>query len=201
MTKPRKGVKYTSELDVLLRDAQPTRLEIENEPDLQKRRERQRARDIATDALIALFREHETQGRLKQLDFRVRLFFEQLKSRRGKLPKRKGGRPSSSHQQLLIAVGVREGITANGGRRGGVAKAIREIFERYRKRFGIQRIETIKDIHYNPNPEWQRTVDTELARRKYEAGCWSSEDTPGDSPEPSQSNYSEPAKKEIFGID
>jgi hypothetical protein len=171
MTKPRKGLKYTPPLDVLLRDAQPTRFEIENEPNLQKRRERQRARDIATDDLIELVREHETQGRLKQLDPRVRLFWEQLKSSRGKLPKRKGGRPSSSHQQLLIAAEIRERITANGGRRGSVAKAIRETFERYGKRFGIQRIETIKDIHYNPDPEWQRTVDAELARRKYETGC------------------------------
>jgi hypothetical protein len=61
---------------------------------------------------------------LKQLDPRVRLFWEQLKSRRGNLPKRKGGRPSSSHQQLLIAAEIRERITANGGRRGSVAKAI-----------------------------------------------------------------------------
>jgi hypothetical protein len=196
MTKPRKGLKYTSELDVLLRDAQPTRFEIEEEPDPQKRRERQRARDIATDELITIFNDHEMRGQLKRLDPRVRLFREQLRTHgSGKLPKRKGGRPSDPQQQLLIAVAVREAITAHGRQRGSVAKAIRETFECYGKCFGIHRIETIKDIHYNREPEWQRTVDAELARRRYEAGCQSGQDPPGDPSEPKRSECPEPAKE------
>jgi hypothetical protein len=196
MTKPRKGLKYTSELYVLLRDAQPTRFEIEDEPDPQKRRERQRARDIAIDELITICNDHKMRGLLKQLNPRVFLFCEQLRTRAsGKLPKRKGGRPSDPHQQLLIAVAVREAIASHGGQRGSVAKAIRETFERYGKRFGIHRIETIKDIHHNPDPEWKRTVDAELARRRYEAGCRPSQDPPVDSSEPGQSECSKPAKE------
>jgi hypothetical protein len=168
MRKPRKGQKCTSELDVLLRDAQPTTCEIGGEKDPRRRQERERARDIAIDELITMYLEHQKKGQLRQLDLRVRIFNERPRAPEVALrTKPMGGRPPELHRQLLIAVAVRQAIKAHGGSRGSTAKAIREVHERYGGRFSIK-LEAIRDIYYKCDPKWMRAVNAEIARRTYE---------------------------------
>ena len=140
--------------------------EIEGEP--HARKITKRARDIADDTLINLYRDHEKRGELSKLDPRVLIFWEWRWN--GKRPKRKGGRPPELHRQLLIAVAVREAIKANGGKRGSTAKAIREVHETYGKRFNVK-LEAIRDIHYKRDPDWLRDVGLELARRALDANA------------------------------
>jgi hypothetical protein len=171
MTKLRKQIeRYIPEISTLLRDAEPTWAEIEGEQDPRKRRDRERARDVANDELLSMYRDAEKRDALDQLDYRVRVHCEQLRERNGgKLPTRKGGRPFNEHQRLLIAVAVREAISAQTSKRKNVARAIRDVFERYRARFNIS-IETIRDLHYDRDPEWQRTVAAEMAFRALPPG-------------------------------
>jgi hypothetical protein len=108
MPKPRQN-KDTRGLQVLLRDAQPTRREIDDEPDGHKRRERERARDTAIDVLIRIVRTKRFQGKtlgaLEQL--RVNNFIRELMARNGgRLPKPKGGRPQEHPRRLRIVAEV-----------------------------------------------------------------------------------------------
>jgi hypothetical protein len=81
------------ELPTLLRNAQPTRREIDGEPNLRKRRERLRARDAAIDTLMRMDREADKHG--SRPDERVRNFIEALKaSNDGCLPRPRGGAPA-----------------------------------------------------------------------------------------------------------
>jgi hypothetical protein len=161
----RKGTKYTRELPVLLRDAQPTWREIDGEPNAHRRRERIRSRDTAIDALTKMYRDAQKRGATARLDVRVRNFCEGLKSRnRGRLPKSKGGRPTGEHRRLLLAIKVHEAIEARGNRRGSVESALSEVASR----LGVS-YDHLRDIHYDRDPKWRRAVKAELARRKYEA--------------------------------
>jgi hypothetical protein len=121
----RKGLEYCPEVPVLLRDAQPTVDEIEREPDVHKRRERERARDFAISKLLKLYRDAGKKSTVDQLDPRVHFFCETQKARNGGvLPRSAGGRPTDEHRRLLIAVHVQEAIEARGGRRGSVEEAL-----------------------------------------------------------------------------
>jgi hypothetical protein len=152
---------------VLLRDAQPTFNEIEGEPDVRKRRERERARDFAIGKLLKMHRDAEKQGSLNQLDLQVRMFCDAHKARNaGVLPKSKGGRPLDEHRRLSIAVHVHEAIEARGRKRGSVEEALREVAER-----DCVSYDHVRDIYHDPDPEWQSTVAAELSRRRYETGA------------------------------
>jgi hypothetical protein len=162
----RKGAEYRPEIAVLLRDAQATDDEIKREPDAGRRRERRRERDFARDRLLKLCRDAEKRGTFDQLDPMLRLYCRMQKERNaGVLPKPKGGRPTSEHHRLLIAVHVHEAIEARGGTRGSVELALREVAQRYGAAY-----DHVRDIYYDRDPEWRRAVAAELARRRYEAG-------------------------------
>ena len=80
------------DISVLLRDAQPIHAEIAGEPDPRKRRERERARRLATDYLVKIYNDAKKARRIQELDFDVRMFCEDLKKRnRGRLPNQRGG--------------------------------------------------------------------------------------------------------------
>jgi hypothetical protein len=161
MPRRRKGVEYLPEIPVLLRDANPTYDQIEDETDSPKRRERKRAHDFAIDCLTKMYRRAEKRGQISQLNFRVRLFCKRLMERNhGRLPDPKGGRPTDEHRRLLIAVHVREAISSRGGKRGAVKQALDQVAEDD----GVS-YEYVREIHYDRDPEWQRGVDVELACR------------------------------------
>jgi hypothetical protein len=121
--------------------------------------------NFATDKLLKLCRDAEKQGTVDQLDPAVRIFCDTQKARNaGRLPKSKGGRPTDEHHRLLIAVHVQEAIEARSGRRGSVEEALREVAERD----GVS-YDHVRDIYYDPDPEWRDTVAKELARLRYEA--------------------------------
>ena len=172
MTKPRKGPKYTRELGTLLRDALPTWWELEGELDPRKRRKNERAYELAMDDLLPIYNHHERLGTLHELDPQVRIVCEQWKqrcNRAGVLPKRKGGRPSvDEHRNLLIVVAVEEALAAQKGKRKNVTQAIQHVSHTLvidGKRVHMPPA-TIRDIYYNPDPEWRRAVKVELACRK-----------------------------------
>ena len=173
MTQRRKGQYCRPEIRTLLRDANPTTFEIKGEPDAHKRHRNERARDIAVDELVKMYRDYEKRGQLHELDFQVRIFCELLKRRHGgKLPPGKGGRPSNEHQKLLIAVKVAEAVAAQAGKRKNVTRAIQLVHDTLtisNKRCHVP-VATIRDIYYDPDPEWQRTVKVELAWRKLKPG-------------------------------
>jgi hypothetical protein len=165
MTKPRKGENYVPEFAVLLRDAQPTTREIEGETDLSKRRQNERARDIAIDELVTIYGDHEKQGRLGKLPPDVLTFFNRLKQQNaGKLPRRKGGRPTDLHRRLQIAMCVIEKIEGKRGPPKKVGQAIADVAAEF-----MITARTVRDIHYDRDRDWMHERDAELARRRYEA--------------------------------
>ncbi len=173
MTKPRKGQKYVPELGLLLRDAMPTWSELEGETSARKRRKNERACDLAIDELLSMYRDHARRGKIRELDPRVRIFCEQLMQLNGGvLPKRKGGRPSADkHRNLLIAVAVEEALAAQKGKRRNVRRAIQHVSDTLDiagKRVHMPAA-TIRDIYYRPDPEWQRAIKVEMARRAQDA--------------------------------
>jgi hypothetical protein len=166
MTKPRKGEKYIPELAVLLRDAQPTWREIEGEPDLRKQQSNKRDRELAIDELVTIYNDHEKQARLCELPADVRMFCRRLKQQNGgKLPRRKGGRPVDLHRRLQIAMGVVDAIEGKEGAPKGVEQAIAFVASKF-----MVVARTVRDIHYDRDPDWMVEVEAELARRRYEAG-------------------------------
>jgi hypothetical protein len=161
MTKPRKGTKYDSDVAILLRDAEPKWAEIEGQPDPRKRHENERARDLAIDELVFIYRDALNLGALERLDPRVLIFCERLKDRNaGRLPRPKGGRPSNPHRRLLIEMMVIEAIEAEGGKRGAVERAMRQAAGR----FGVE-YRRVREIHYDPDPDWKRLVRVSRALR------------------------------------
>jgi hypothetical protein len=163
-----KGEKYAPpEIPTLLRDAQPTWREIEGERDASKRRERKRAQNIATDALVTMYRNiGDVVTLLDIFDPRIRIFCEDLKAHNGgRVPRPKGGRPPNENKRLRIAASVREAIEAGGKRRGSVDAALEKAADRFHVSY-----DTVRDIYYDRDPEWRRIVGVELARRKFEEG-------------------------------
>jgi hypothetical protein len=161
----RKGTKYTRELPILLRDAQPTWNELDGEPSAHKRRERIRARDSATDDLMKRYRDAESRGAIAGLDIGIRNFCEGLKARnRGRLPKPRGGRPAAKDHRFLIAVEVQEAIELRGRSYGSVEQALKDVSERRNLSYDY-----VRDTYYGPDREWRLAVKAEVALRKYEA--------------------------------
>src|SRR5262245_30310992 len=76
VTRPRKSPEYRSDIRTLLRNAKPLWSEIQGESDERKRLENERARDIATDELLKIYREALTRGALDRLPREVRNFCE-----------------------------------------------------------------------------------------------------------------------------
>jgi hypothetical protein len=167
------------ELSVLLRDAQTTDREIDGERNLRKQHERVRARDSAFEVLMRMYRDAKKRGNLDRLDIRVRNCIERRKAsnrirRRRLLPKPKGGKPFDARvKRLLLAVDVREAIEAHGKKRGRVGSALSEVADRR----GVSS-NYLREIHYDSDPEWQRDVKAELARRKCGGGVIRLQDTP-----------------------
>src|SRR5262245_5606843 len=111
MPRPRDPIK-SRELSVLLRDAQPTRREIDAEAEARAR--------SAREVLMRMHRNAEKRGSVDCLDARVRNFVEGVKARNGGcLPKPKGGKPLGhrNNERFLLAVQVQEAIKARGSRR------------------------------------------------------------------------------------
>ncbi len=159
MPRRRKGTKYAPLIPMLIRDAQPKYADIEGEPDIRKRRERERARDLARDELFKLYRDAEKRNCTDTLPLEVRWFVEAEKARNnGVLPTSRGGRPTKEHERLLIAIHVRKAIAALGKRRGRVELALHEIADR----FGLCYAH-VRDIHYDRDRDWRRLVRAEMA--------------------------------------
>ena len=163
----RKGLKYTPELPVVLRNAQPTWREIHGELNARKRREQFALAIWARDLLIKMYLDAEKRRVLTQLDIRIRNFVEGLKARnrrlhRRRLPKPKGGRPfgERSHR-LSLAVKIHEAVELRGG------KSVASILNEMADRLGLS-YDYVSEIHYDPDPEWKLAVKAELAF-KYEA--------------------------------
>jgi hypothetical protein len=161
----RKGIKYTRELPILLRDTQPTWREIDGEPNAHKRRERIRARDSAIDELMKIYRDAEKRGVLAQLDIRVRNFCEVLKSRHGgRLPKPKGGRPPDERGRFSLALEVEQTRDATGKKRGSIEQALKDVSQRRKLSYDY-----VRDVYYGPDRMWRLAIKAELALKKYEA--------------------------------
>jgi hypothetical protein len=159
MTEPRKGEKYIPEIAVLLRDAQPTLREIEGEPDLRKRQNNIRNRDIAVDELVTIFRDHEKQDRLDELPAEVQIRCKKWKQQNGgRLPRRKGGRPTDEQKKIWIAVSVAEALRAQTGKRKSVTQAVRHVHETliFNGKRRTVPVPTIRDYYYDPDSEWRR---------------------------------------------
>jgi hypothetical protein len=122
-----------------------------------------------------------------QLNFDVRLFWTLLKDRNkrivrerlhaafpekttdeierilgeGSLPEPKGGRPTKEDDRLLIAADMLEAIERVGiEKRGSVETALEEV----RKTRGTT-YRYVRNIYYNPDPNWRRDVLLYLAMR------------------------------------
>ena len=174
MPRRRKGTEYRPEICVLLRDAQPTYAEIACERDSRKRRERERACELAIDRLVKMYRDAKKADKLGQLDFRVCTFCEELKQRNhGQLPKAKGGRPAAEHRGLLIAMHLQEAIERSGEKYGSKEQAFKEIAarddlfdQRRRSPQWATRYEYVKEIYYDSDPDFRRAVAVELELRR-----------------------------------
>jgi hypothetical protein len=158
----RKGQKYIPEIAILLRNAMPTCLEIKGEPDPTKREACRHECEIARDELLRMYRARE-RGDLPTLDFQVRNCCEQWIAQNGGRipPPLNTGRPPDKHRRLLIAVHVKEAIGASGGKWGSVEAALQKVAGRERLSY-----DQVRDIHYDPDPEWRRAVAIELSWRK-----------------------------------
>jgi hypothetical protein len=152
-------------LTYLLRDACPTWSEIEGEPNAAKRKANERARDIATDALMRIYRDAEKRGLLSKIDYRVRSFGDDLKARNGgNLPAPKGGRPVEEDRYFRIAVYIEEKTKALGGGHGCLEKALDDAADH----FGLA-YTTVRDIYYDERAreDWERMVELERAWRAW----------------------------------
>jgi hypothetical protein len=164
VTKPRKSRHYPSDIRIVLRNAQITRFEIEDELEERKRHELTRERDIARDVVIKMYRDAQKRDALDRLDWGVRNFCDDLKaSNNGRLPTPKGGRPRDDHRRLLIAIQVIEAIEAdraNGGSRGAVDRAICQVAAKFDVTY-----RRVREIYYDRDPVWMRDLRVSLAMR------------------------------------
>jgi hypothetical protein len=111
--------------------------------------------------------DRDAEKRGSRPDQRIRNFIEDVKaSNGGCLPRPKGGKPLGhrDHDRFLLAIKVQEAIEARGKKRGSVEEALKEVAEREDINF-----DRLREIHYDPDPEWRRDVKIELAHRKWEA--------------------------------
>ena len=156
----RHKLKYDPELlNVVLRDAQPTRSEIEREPDARKRQ------DWATRLLGSIYHDAEKYGELHLLDPRIVNFCEIFKARNGGyLPKSKGGRSPNQHHRLLIALAIHDKVKAL-----GPGSNIEAALWDTSIQMGVS-YDYVKEIFYDQDPEWLRAMEIERAHRKHFEG-------------------------------
>lgn len=165
MPKERKSEKYLPELPILLRHAMPLGQEIEGEQDATKRHERTRARDIARDELIRIYRQHQSAGTLHLMDANFRLVCELFMPNWPQTLKQPiGGRPTNDGRKLEIAMFVHELIHMAGGIRGSRSAAYTAAADR----FGIK-YESVRDIINDKRTKWQRTLRAAIAMRAIES--------------------------------
>jgi hypothetical protein len=157
----RHKLKYDPELlNVVLRDAQSTRSEIEREPDARKRR------NFAIKLLGSIYHDAEKHGELHLLDPRIVNFCERFKARNGGyLPKSKGGQPPNQHRRLLIALAIHDKVKALGPGRSNIETALQDTSIR----MGVS-YDYVKEIFYDQDPEWLRAMEIERAHRKHFEG-------------------------------
>ena len=161
MTRPRKSKEYEPLIPALVRDAWPRWQYIEGEPDPKKRRENERRRDVAIDALGKLWADPIKRA---QLDPSARLRCQMIvDANGGQFPKSKGGRPADEHRRPLIHVAVIEKLESATPNHGAVARALNAVAEEEGCSYAL-----VRNIFYDRDPEWVKTVRAELARRRYE---------------------------------
>jgi hypothetical protein len=158
-------------LPQLLRDARPTRREIEDEPDARKRQDQKRARDSVIYELIKAGQTRMLRGeRLGALDLcRIRNFCKDLgaaRNRKRGLPKPNGGRPKESPARLRLAVAIWEAFETNRKKpkseREKASSVLKKVAHRLRKK-----ISYVREVYYSilgsdRDPEWLRAVKAEL---------------------------------------
>jgi hypothetical protein len=162
---------------VLLRDAMTTRAEIAREPDPIKRREMERARDVATVEVSRITRDKKTFAQLsREHQLEVRWLVDALARQQRRLPlkerkhfpTRRDGRPRDDHRRLLIAVTMRE-LTRDGMT---VAAAIAHVAgPSAMSRRRAKEIYYSHDLDVGERSEWERLIRVELARRAAERIC------------------------------
>jgi hypothetical protein len=152
----RHKLKYEPELlNIVLRDAQPTRSEIEREPDALRRQ------DWATRMLGSIYHDAEKHGELHRLDPRIRNFCERYKANHGHLPRSEGGRPPDRDRRLLIAVAIHDEVKALGPERN-IESALWEVTIRMGGSYDY-----VKEIFYDRDPELLEAIEIERAHRKH----------------------------------
>jgi hypothetical protein len=158
-----RGNREVFDLATLLRDAQPTRREIADEADPRRRKERQRAYELARDALVRMYLEAEAEGRLAQLDPAVRDICHQWKEvGGGKLQRPKGGALADEHWRMMLHMAVRQRLEGTAPQK--VTGAIRRVAEESGRSY-----EAVRTIWYDPDPEWQRAANADWARLLFES--------------------------------
>jgi len=161
VTRPRKSKEYEPLIPALVRDACPRWRDIEGEPDPRRRKENERRRDVAIDALGKLWADPIKRA---QLDPSARLRCQMIFDANGRRwPKPKGGRPADEHRHLLIHVAVIEKLGSGRLNRGAVGTALNAVAEEKGCSYAL-----VRNVYYDKNPEWVKTVKAELARRRYE---------------------------------
>jgi hypothetical protein len=152
------------EISLLLADAQTPDAEIARERDAHERRKLERARDLARDRLMQVYRSAEKRGQTDQLNFRVRLVCELLKDRNEDKPT--GGRPTKEDRRLLIVKDMLEAIERHGvEERGSVEAAFKDVVQRHSTTYRY-----VRNVYYSPDPKWRRAVLLDLAMRDPDPG-------------------------------
>jgi hypothetical protein len=168
-------------LPTLLRDAQPTARELEEDETA-----RARAR-IAHDTFVWLYLDYMKRGKLDQLDLRIRNTVElpiirdclqehpmaeaeevQAFLRSNPPPQPKGGCPIGAHTRRLdIAIRIQEAIEAREalGKERVTDLVLREIAATGIEKPGDVSYDYLKEIHYDPDLTWRLGVKAERAFR------------------------------------
>jgi hypothetical protein len=153
-------------LPQLLRDARPTRREIEDEPDARKRQDQKRARDSVIYELIKAGQTRMLRGeRLGALDLcRIRNFCKDLgaaRNRKRGLPKPNGGRPKESPARLRLAVAIWEAFETNRKKPKSEREKASSVLEKVAHRLH-KKLSYVREVYYDRDPEWRRAVEAEL---------------------------------------
>jgi hypothetical protein len=163
-----RGSVYVPTLSFLLSDAQPTWRALEGEPDPRTRRRRERQRDEARDELIRIYTEAESTGALETLAPSIKELCERWATENeGHLPKRKGGAPRDDHFRLTIHVAAIQALAAipePSRTKGFTDRTLRDVAARVGRSY-----ESVRNIFYDPDPDWQRAAAVEWSRVQHDA--------------------------------
>jgi hypothetical protein len=155
---PRKEIS-AEEISLRLANALTPKKAITSERDAHERRKPERARDLARDRLMQVYRSAEERGQTDQLNFQVRLVCELLKDRNEDKPT--GGRPIKEGRRLLIAGDMLEAIERHGvEERGSVEAAFKDVALRHSTTYRY-----VRNIYYSSDRKWRRDVLLDLAMR------------------------------------